>query len=214
MDKTKIEHRVYQFSPSESDDGHIEGRAIVYNSATDIGGWFEETIERGALDETDLTDVPLLVNHNTDMIPIARSRRNNSNSSMTLKIDENGLMVDTTLDIEHNTTACETYSAIKRGDLDGMSFAFTVEDERWEDLDSDYPKRFITKIKKVFEVSAVTFPAYADTSVYARDGYNALESAKAALDSAIEKHSGQNAKTTTADVELLKAKYFYKYGRK
>ena len=209
-----IEHRVYQFSPSESNDGHIEGRAIVYNSATDIGGWFEETIERGALDQADLTDVPLLVNHNTEMIPIARSRRNNGNSSMTLKIDNDGLMVDTTLDIEHNPTASETYSAITRGDLDGMSFAFTVDEERWEDLDTDYPKRFITKIHKVFEVSAVTFPAYSDTSVYARDGYNALENVKAALDNAIEKHSGQNGKSTTADVDLLKAKYFYKYGRK
>ena len=213
MPQNQIEHRVYQFSPNESNDGHIEGLAIVYNSATDIGGLFQETIERGALDSTDLTDVPLLVNHNMDMIPIARSRRNNGNSSMTLATRDDGLHVSSDLDIEHNQTSSEAYSAINRGDLDGMSFAFTVEDERWEDLDSDYPKRFITKIKKVYEVSIVTFPAYSDTGVYARDGRNALENARAALDSALEKHSGQND-TTKADVELLKAKYFYKYGSK
>ena len=61
----------------------ISGRPIVYDSKTDIGGWFAEVIDRGALNETDLTDVRFLVNHDTRKIPLARSRRNNGNSHAT-----------------------------------------------------------------------------------------------------------------------------------
>ena len=62
--------------PTES-GSLISGRPIVYDSVTDLG-FFDEVIDFGALDEADLTDVRFLVNHNTDMIPLARSRRNNA----------------------------------------------------------------------------------------------------------------------------------------
>ena len=148
--------------------GIVDGYAVVYDKKTDICGYFEETIKRGALDNADLKDVPLLVNHDTDTIPVARSRRNNGNSSMTLTVDEKGLKIRAELDLKNNARASELYSAIKRGDISGMSFMFTVKTDEWTDEDTDYPKRTITEIAKVYEVSAVTFPAYNDTSIGAR----------------------------------------------
>ena len=64
-----------------------------------------------------------------------------------------------------------------------MSFMFTVDGDRWEDIDSEHPQRHITSISKVFEVSAVTFPAYEATSIQARGLAEALDSAKASLES-------------------------------
>lgn len=160
---------------------YIEGRAIVYDDFTDMG-WYRETIDKGALDEADLKDVRLLVNHNTDMIPLARSRNNNENSTMQLSVGDDGMDIRANLDTENNSDAKSLYSAIERKDISGMSFMFMVDGDRWEDIDSDYPTRHIEKISKVFEVSAVTFPAYEQTSLEARGLADALESAKASLE--------------------------------
>ena len=168
---------------SEERGKFIEGRAIVYDQETNLG-WYSETIAAGALDETDLRDVRLLVNHNTDMIPLARSRNNNENSTMQLTVDEEGLRIRANLDVENNSDARSLYSAIERGDISGMSFMFVVDKDGWTDVDTDHPKRTITGIKRVMEVSAVIFPAYAATSLEARGLAEVLESAKAALESA------------------------------
>lgn len=171
---------------AENNEKHgdfIEGRAIVFDSPTDIGQ-FNEIIDRNALTETDLRDVRFLINHNTDMIPLARSRNNNENSTMQLSVGEEGMDIRADLDTLNNADARSLYSATKRGDISGMSFMMTVEGEKWDWTDEDHPTRTITKIGKVFEVSAVTFPAYESTSLEARSDEEALESAKSALESA------------------------------
>jgi len=160
----------------------LEGTPIVYDSWTDLG-WYDEQIQRGALDNTDLTDVRFLINHNTDMIPLARSRNNNENSTMQMTVDEGGMNIRVNLDTENNADARSLYSAVERGDIDGMSFMFVVDGELWEDEESEHPKRTITDIEKVFEVSAVTFPAYEQTSISARGLSEALDSARASLES-------------------------------
>lgn len=199
-----LERRTYLFdiNAGENERGNIiTGRPIVYNSQTDIGGMFAEVIEPGALDGADLRDVRLLVNHNTDMIPLARSRRNNGNSTMTLMPVPEGLDFEAIIDTENNADAKALYSAIERGDLSGMSFCFAVEGEEWEGLDTDYPTRHINKIASVVEISAVTFPAYESTEIYARSK-EALENAKTALESA-----RRNAKPLDSGLELAKAKF-------
>ena len=160
----------------------IEGIPIVYDAETDIGGAWKEIIDRGALDQADLKDVRFLVNHDVDSIPLARSRNNNENSTMQMTVEPDGLHVRVDLDTEGNPRAKELYSAVKRQDISGMSFMFSVKGDRWEDLESDYPTRHITALDKVFEVSAVTFPAYEQTSINARS----VEIGKASLDSARE----------------------------
>ena len=95
-----------------SEDGNSEneriivGRPIVYESKTDMG-WYDEVICRGALDETDLTDVSFLINHMTSMIPMARSRKDNINSTMQLTVDVNGMAIRAGVDIVNNGTARE-----------------------------------------------------------------------------------------------------------
>lgn len=188
MSNKKAELRAYtcelRAEQNEENGTYITGRPIVYGQRTDLG-YYDEIIEPGALDGADLRDVALLVNHIQDMVPLARSRRNNANSTMQLSPVEGGLDIRANLDIENNPTAAETYSAVQRGDMDGMSFRFWVKRESWEELDSEHPVRHINEIEAVSEVSVVTYPAYKDTyvGVEARDNAEALERAKALLES-------------------------------
>ena len=209
MNKKPLEQRSYSFDVRASEENGtamLSGRPIVYNSLTDLG-WFDEIIDAGALDETDLKDVRFLVNHNTDMIPLARSRRNNENSTMHLTADSEGLSLDwVKLDVENNADARALYSAVQRNDITGMSFMFSVDGELWENLDSEHPTRHITKIGTVVEVSAVTFPAYQDTEINARSK-QALDNARAALDKAKEQRDLKTVDTDKSnELELLKAK--------
>ena len=103
-EKKPLESRVYNFEirAEENERGHIiTGRPIVYESKTDIGP-FDEIIRHGALDKTDLKDVRFLVNHDLSKIPLARSRRNNGNSTMLLTVDDMGLSIRVDLDTENN----------------------------------------------------------------------------------------------------------------
>ena len=185
--KNNMELRAFDFEVrAQKNDEHgtfLEGTPIVYNAWTDLG-WYSERIADGALTDTDLKDVRFLVNHNTDMIPLARSRNNNANSTMQMSvIDGEGMKIRVDLDTENNADARALYSAVERGDISGMSFMFSVNKDTWEDEDTEHPKRTIDNIGKVFEVSAVTFPAYEQTSISARGLSDALESAKESLES-------------------------------
>ena len=199
----ELETRAYSFEirADETDRGRrITGRPIVYGQRTDLG-YFDEIIEPGALNDADLRDVRFLVNHDTRRIPLARSRRNNGNSTMTLYPNELGLDIDVLLDTENNTEARALYSAVQRGDISGMSFMFSIDDEEWEDLESDHPTRHVRKIGTVVEVSACTFPAYSETAINARSK-EALDSARSAVDTARQ----QNAKSVDTDLALAKEK--------
>ncbi len=208
--KKELERRAYSFEVRAEKNGNdyiINGRPIVYESETDIGGLFRESISRGALDGADLTDVRFLVNHNTSMIPLARSRRNNGNSTMQLSVDFEGMTIATKLDVDNNSDARSLYSAVERGDITGMSFMFSIEDEEWEDLQSDYPLRKIKKIGSVVEVSAVTWPAYEQTEIYSRSK-EALENARSVVETARQ----QNGASLESELELEKAKFYAKIG--
>ena len=199
--KTDIyEQRSYSFEiraeQNEDGTGIVTGRPVVYNSKTDLG-YFDEVIERGALNGADLKDVRFLVNHDTSKIPLARSRNNNANSTMQLMPDDQGMAIRVNLDVKNNSEARNLYSAIERGDISGMSFMFRIDDEEWTELESDHPCRHVKKISDVVEVSAVTFPAYEDTSISVRNK-EALENAKLALDSA--------KRSLDSELELAKAK--------
>lgn len=183
----KKEIRAFNFEvraeESEEHGHHLTGQPIVYNERTDMG-WYDEIIEDGALTDTNLTDVRFLVNHNTDMIPLARSRNNNANSTMQLEVVPGaGLSIRVDLDTENNADARSLYSAVGRGDITGMSFMFTVDADSWDEVNTEHPTRHIRSIDKVFEVSAVTFPAYSATSIQQRGLSDALDSARESLDS-------------------------------
>jgi HK97 family phage prohead protease len=161
----------------------LEGHAAVFDSMTSIGCWYNEIIQRGAFDGCDFDDVLFFINHDSEEIPLARSRRNNSNSTMQLLIDNIGLSVRADIDTVNNADAKGLYSAVDRGDVTGMSFCFRVKEDKWDGLDTDMPTRTILKISKVCEVSAVNCPAYDLTDINARDK-TALDNARVALDNA------------------------------
>lgn len=201
--KNPLERRSYSFEVrAEQDESGsiITGRPIVYDSKTDLG-YFDEVIERGALNNTDLTDVRFLVNHDLSKIPLARSRKNNGSSTMQLSVDDFGMSIRVQLDTENNADARSLYSAVQRGDITGMSFMFSIDKVEWEELESEHPTRRIKEIGSVVEVSAVTFPAYESTEINARSK-EALESARQAVETARQ----QRAKSVDTDLELLKAK--------
>ena len=189
MDKIlEMAKRSYQMStPFEIRDGEngtkiLVGKPIVFNEKTDLY-YFEEVIERGALNGADLSDVVFLVNHDTSKIPLARYKVNDPKSTMTLTVEDDGLKVRIVLDVENNPEARALYSAVERGDITGMSFMFRIETEEWSNLDTDYPTRHIKAIAEVKEVSAVTFPAYKGTEISTRNKTD-LEKAKQTLASA------------------------------
>lgn len=197
-----------QFRAGGSDaenSGHIvEGIAAVCEQETrisDIFGEFIEVIRKGAFSETDFDDVRLLVNHDFNGIALARSRRNNKSdkpNTMQLFVDDNGdVNIKADLDTENNEQARALYSAISRGDMDGMSFCFYVaeENQRWHDRDG-VKIREILKVDKVIEVSAVNFPAYGGTNINSRSldsDRRALENARAALDNAQKENGKKDA---------------------
>lgn len=208
MPNGNFEHRSFAFdmSAEKTDEvGMITGRPIVYNSRTDLG-IFDEVIEAGALDKADLRDVRFLVNHDISRIPLARSRNNNANSTMQLMPDDQGMAIRVNLDINNNTDARNLYSAIERGDISGMSFMFRVNDEEWDNLESDHPLRRIKSISDVVEVSAVTFPAYDETSISVRNK-EALDSAKLALENAKRSQQQTLDSESRSELELEKAKF-------
>ena len=176
--ENKLEVRDYSavFDTREGEnDGVIIGRPIVFNTVTDLG-YFDEVIERGALDGANLRDIRLCLNHDTSYV-YARSRNNSESSTMQFRITDKGMEIRAELDIESSPKAQDLYSAIKRKDIDQMSFMFAVAEDRWDDLDTDHPTRHILSIASVVEVSVCPFAAYPTTEVFARSK-EALESAR------------------------------------
>ena len=193
---------------NEQHGTYITGTPIVFEQETDLG-WYRESISRDALTDTDLKDVRFLIGHNTSMIPLARSRNNNENSTMQMVVTDRGMEIRVDLDTENNAEARALYSAVKRGDMSGMSFMFTVDKDSWEDIDTESPKRTIMSIRKVFEVSAVAFPAYEGTDIQAASEGETLDSVHASLESARKLAEEERAKAAeeerrTAVLERLK----------
>lgn len=186
---------------AEQDEQHgaiITGHPIVFNQETEIETWagtIREVIDPEAIDNaTDMRDVRFLVGHDTSRIPMARSRNNNEHSTMQLTPDEIGLAMRANVDTENNGTARELYSAAGRGDISGMSFMFRADKDSWDDLDADKPLRHIRHISKIYEVSAVVFPAYEGTDLEAADESKRLESLVASLESARKRRAEDRAK--------------------
>jgi HK97 family phage prohead protease len=182
-----LEFEVRAEQNASSGKKSLVGRPIVYGQIIQYG-WRREVIDSGALDEkTDLKDVRFLIGHNTSMVPLARSRNNNVNSTMQLQIVPEGMDIRVDLDTENNQDARTLYSAVERGDITGMSFMFTVDKSTWEEENSDNPLRRIVHIDKVFEVSAVAFPAYDETSLQTASKDSTPEGGESPLESALRR---------------------------
>lgn len=149
--------------PENSDGLVLSGVPIVYDKPALINapfGTYNEVIKRGALDNADISDVRLLYNHDMNKIPLARTPK-----TMLLELGTAGLSMRA--DLPNTEDGRSVHTAVKRGDLSGMSFAFKVPKDG-SHYDAKTNTRSITKIEKVYECSITAFPAYPQTSVEAR----------------------------------------------
>ena len=198
-----------EFRADES-SGLIEGLPIVFDTPTDIGGWFEETICKGAISEDVIKDVRFFWNHNIDEKAICRSiipLEKLGGLKLTIEDKHVRMLANPN---RKRTDANDLCLAVEDGVINAMSFMFGVKEERWEDEDTDYPKRFITKIDPLIEVSAVNFPAYASTDIHARRDA-ATEIDRAVLDKLREKRKAEAE--STARKKPMNMLYYY-YGGK
>lgn len=150
----------------------LAGYAAVFNSDTTIGDYFIERIAPGAFDKAVADgDVRALVNHDTGRV-IGRTR----SGTLRLATDSRGLKVE--IDVPDTADGRDLLTLVERGDISGMSFGFRVTKQEWDET-GDMPVRTIQEVE-LFEVSAVAFPAYDDTSLAKRS----LEDARAELEAA------------------------------
>lgn len=157
------ENRFFEIRAAGDGKMTLTGRAAVFDTPTVIHdplGDYNEIIRAGALEGADLSDVHLFYGHDLTKVPLARVPK-----TMQLSISPAGL--DVTAELPDTEAAREVYQAVQRGDLSGMSFAFTVPAGGVE-YDPRTNTRTINRIDKILEVSVVPYPAYQSTSVEAR----------------------------------------------
>lgn len=157
IDHVRIERR------DESDTLRLSGYAAVFDKPTNIAGMFDEVIRHGAFRNAIATgqDVALLYNHNPDTV-MART----TNGTLKLREDDTGLYFEADLD-PRDSDAQRVVAKVERGNVSQGSFAFEATVERWNYDERDIPLREILDTN-LYDVSPVTYPAYADTSVHAR----------------------------------------------
>lgn len=196
---------------AESESGLIEGVPIVFDTPTDIGGWFQETICKGAISNDVIKDVRFFWNHNIDEKAVART---------IIPLDKLGGMelipTDTGVNMRMNpnrkrSDVNDLCLAIEDGVINAMSFMFGVAEERWEDMDTDYPKRFITRIDPLIEVSAVNFPAYKSTSINVSRGDMATEIDRAALDKMRKERQAEREGSAASTLSQREKILIYQY---
>ena len=152
-----VELRTSEVRAAGDDTLVVEGYASNFEVEYDLG-YFRESVARGAFDDVLNDDVRFLLNHTG--APLART----TNGTLELSIDEKGLKYRAAL--ADTQDGRDLYKLIKRGDINQSSFAFTIEADEWSD---DRSVRTITKIGRLLDTSAVTYPASPSTSVAARN---------------------------------------------
>lgn len=142
---------------NENGENVIRGYALKFNSLSqEIWGMFREVIDPHALDNTDLSDVVSTLNHDVNNL-LGR----NSNNTLSLKRDEVGLFYEV---IPPDTqVGRDAITLLKRGDISGSSFVFTVREDKWETLDDGTELRTVLDIEKIYELGPVVSPAYLNT---------------------------------------------------
>lgn len=167
MSKDTIERRIVckEVRVEDAGDGaRIRGYAALFNTLSEDLGGFREQLQAGAFsDALGNSDVRALINHDPNLV-LGRDRA----GTLTLREDGTGLQVEITPpDTQY---ARDLVEVMKRGDVNQMSFAFTVgkEDQAWTRDGTGPWLRTIKRVARLFDVSVVTYPAYPQTSAAVR----------------------------------------------
>ena len=139
----------------------IGGYAAVFDKLSRNLGWFREKIDKNAFDEADMSDVVAVLNHDFNIL-FARS----SSGTLDLKVDKKGLVYE--FEVPDTAAGNDLLKLIDRKDISKSSFSFIVSEDKWEEDDEYGEIRTILKLKRVIDVSPVTFAAYTDTTVAKR----------------------------------------------
>ena len=147
---------------AEKESRMIEGYAIVFNKDSENLGGFIERILPEAVDGRLNDDVVALLNHDSNFV-LARN-----GGTMELTADENG--VKYRFEAPNTTAGNDLLENVRLGNIRKSSFAFTISEggDNWETRTDGPDIRTISKIKRLYDVSPVTYPAYPDTSVAQR----------------------------------------------
>ena len=181
---TNKEVRTFNVSDIEvrNDDGKnvVVGYGAVFNSESNDLGGFVEYIADGAFDGRLEDDVRFLINH--DGLPLART----TNNTLRLSVDERGLKYEA--DMPDTTLANDLMTLLRNGTISQSSFAFTVEEDSWENVDGRNI-RTINKVSRLYDVSSVTYPAYNEAGSFALRSLETWqeEQEKIKLDESLEK---------------------------
>lgn len=157
-----VEHR------AEGVDGgkdYITGRAIVYGSPYPMWDGCYEYIEKGALSDTDMSDVVATFNHEDELL---LGRSVNGEGTLKLMADDEGLIFE--VEANETTASRDCLTNVKLKNIRGCSFEFSVGEEDWayEVPQADGTTatvRTIKKIAKLYAVNPVVYPAYRDTEI-------------------------------------------------
>lgn len=174
MDKNNNIERRYVAEVRKAEDDpesrRVSGYAAVFGSSSLLlmdwdHGEFEEVIDRNAFEGViEQSDVFAVLNHDNSRGVLGRSV--NGTGSLSLSVDDHGLRYE--FDAPRTALGDELLEGLRRGDITASSFAFSVQDERWEEQEDKTYKRTILKIGRLYDVSPVYNPAYPDTSVAQR----------------------------------------------
>ena len=190
----------------QTESREIEGRPIVFGvRSVNLTPWSStrkvyEVLEPGCISRELLqkSDVVLNLNHNSDVVNVLGRYRNNPERD-TLKLEMRGDGIDCRCELPKTNNANDTLELIKRGDITGMSFAFSddyedtengVSYERTNDVEDgkEVWLRHVKRINGLFDVSIVTHPAYEQTSVATREQSEAIDKA---IEAQLKREAGQ-----------------------
>jgi HK97 family phage prohead protease len=169
----------------------IEGYAATFGTMTNIGGQFNEVIQRGAFKRTLAADdeVVALIDHNSSLLLGRRSA-----GTLTLSEDATGLKF--AVELPDTSVARDAYANLKAGNLRECSFGFYVDGpdgESWSQMPDGTPLRTLLSVR-LFDVSVVTFPAYDGTSAAARNVIAPHVEARMAAVSAVNEDTARRQK--------------------
>lgn len=156
MIRSDREYRNFALMESE-DKYQVRGYASTFDSYVLMnidGDDYSERIDPHAFDDADMTDVVFLLDHT------GRVYARTKNGTVTLEVDEKGLLTNT--DLSKTEAARSVAEDIAVGNYSQMSFAFTVDQDHF---DAESRTRVIDRIKKVYDISAVAFPANPNTDI-------------------------------------------------
>lgn len=165
----------------------LVGYASVFNAWSEDLGGFRERVQPGAFtNAVKSSDVRALINHDPSLI-LGRTK----NGTLAVRQDDTGLWMEVTLpDTQYARDLAES---VKRGDIDQMSFGFSVLNDDWVWADDGTIRRTIIEIDQLYDVSPVTYPAYPQTSVSARSRVTELQGTHSEHQRAAEQEQGQAA---------------------